>query len=408
MNTSKALTACCLTFLTFLPVGAIAADREFAQLLRPQGSIPDGGVYQQAQGLDAAGMSVRVDRLENQVRNLTGQLEQMQFQNKRLEDQLRKFQEDVEFRFRDNGGKAAPAPRPPASGPGKRSDLNDSGYPVTGDAGGFDSPQLPPSGAGPRVAGRRGDAFDPSLDPNAPGAPRDLGSLPAGSNAAPPPSANPRYAGPLPTGPLAAEGEVDDVDPDAPLDLMRRSTVSPRGPGNGGLVTAGISGAPNDDYGVLPPPQQAPVPRVIAAPPVVPAGPQVATLPSVQPVVDDFELGSAALREGQLEAAEQRFRSYLDKHPKDRFAADATFYLGESYFRRSRPREAAEQYLKVSTDFPKASRAPESLVKLGLSLEKLGAREQACAAFGEVGRKYPTAAPIVKASADREIKRAQC
>jgi tol-pal system protein YbgF len=119
-------------------------------------------------------------------------------------------------------------------------------------------------------------------------------------------------------------------------------------------------------------------------------------------------VGAAALKDGQLDAAEQRFRTYLDKHPKDRLSADATFYLGESYFRRSRPREAAEQYLKVSTDFPKASRAPESLVKLGLSLEKLGAKEQACAAFGEVGRKYPSAAPTVRASAEREIKRAQC
>ena len=174
-------------------------------------------------------------------------------------------------------------------------------------------------------------------------------------------------------------------------------------------------GAPAPSY---PPSQpQPPAPRVIAAPASVPAmgpsaaqaaGQQVASIPAAQPASDDFELGAAALKDGQLEAAEQRFRSYLDKHPNDRLSADATFFLGESYFRRSRAREAAEQYLKVSTDFPKASRAPESLVKLGLSLEKLGAKEQACAAFGEVGRKYPSAGSTVRASAEREIKRAQC
>ena len=42
------------------------------------------------------------------------------------------------------------------------------------------------------------------------------------------------------------------------------------------------------------------------------------------------------------------------------------------------------------------------------SLEQLGAKEQACAAWGEVGRKYPNAAATIKASADREQKRAQC
>ena len=59
-------------------------------------------------------------------------------------------------------------------------------------------------------------------------------------------------------------------------------------------------------------------------------------------------------------------------------------------------------------DFPRAPRAPESLVKLGLSLEKLGAKEQACAAFGEVGRKYPASPVSVRASAERESKRVQC
>ena len=44
---------------------------------------------------------VRVDRLENKLRSMTGQIEQLQFQNKRLEDALRKMQQDVDFRFQD-------------------------------------------------------------------------------------------------------------------------------------------------------------------------------------------------------------------------------------------------------------------------------------------------------------------
>jgi tol-pal system protein YbgF len=115
-----------------------------------------------------------------------------------------------------------------------------------------------------------------------------------------------------------------------------------------------------------------------------------------------------ALKGGQFESAEEAFKTFLRKHPKDRLVADATFYLGESYYKRQRSREAAENYLKVSTDYEKSSRAPEALLKLGLSLEKLGAREQACAAYGEVGRKYPTASASLRASAERESKRSQC
>ena len=403
MNTSKFLAVSCFSLVTALA----AASPVQAQLLRPQGSIPDGN-YQQAQGLDAAGLSVRLDRLENQVRSQNGQIEQLQFQIKRLEDQLRKFQQDVEFRFQETGGKGGPARQPaPAPAPGRRTDLNENGYQVLGQGGvPVDAaPPAPTVGTG-RFAGRRGDAFDPSTDPDAPGAPRDLGSLPAGANAAPPPL-NARVGGPLPTGPL---DDLDDMDPNAPLDLMRHPSAGmPRGPVTAGLGQSSLGLNPQPAPQLAPP--AGPAPRVIPAPAIAggpAAGQSVATIPPAAAPVDEYELGAAALKDGQYEAAEQRFRSYLEKHPKDRLAADATFYLGESYFRRSRPREAAEQYLKVSTDFPKAVRAPESLLKLGLSLEKLGAKEQACAAYGEVGRKYPGAAGTVRASADREIKRAQC
>jgi TolA-binding protein len=42
-----------------------------------------------------------------------------------------------------------------------------------------------------------------------------------------------------------------------------------------------------------------------------------------------------------------------------------------TYFQRSRPREAAEQYLKVTTDYAKSQRAPESMVRLGQTLAAL-------------------------------------
>jgi tol-pal system protein YbgF len=139
-----------------------------------------------------------------------------------------------------------------------------------------------------------------------------------------------------------------------------------------------------------------------------PTGPTVASIAPPTGPRDEFDIANASLKDGHYEAAETGFRTFLQKFPKDRLAADATFYLGESFYRRSRPREAAEQYFKVSTDFSKSPRAPEALLKLGMSLEKLGAREQACAAFGEVGRKYPNASTALRTSAERESKRAQC
>ena len=69
---------------------------------------------------DAADAIVRLGRLENQVRQISGQIEQLQFENRQLKDQLRKFQEDVEFRFQEGrgggrGGAGQPGRRDAAS-----------------------------------------------------------------------------------------------------------------------------------------------------------------------------------------------------------------------------------------------------------------------------------------------------
>jgi tol-pal system protein YbgF len=357
-------------FVTLVSAPLLAPAQ--AQLL-PPGGIPggqDGYMQAQAQGQDAAGLLLRIDRLENQVRTLTGQVEQSQFQVKRLEDTLRKFQQDVELRFQDASGRPAARPAPaPAPNGQRRGDL----APETG--------AEPPLAAEqpPLRTARRGDAFDPTAEPTAPGAPRQLGTLsvdpaaPAGRSSGP-------YAGPLGT----------DTDPDAPLDLLQRGS---------GPRSSALSSGPE----VI----QAP-PQVGRAPQADSAGPTMASIAPPAGPREEFDLASSSLKDGHYEAAETGFRTFLQKYPKDRLAADATFNLGESFYRRSRPREAAEQYFKVSTDFARSARAPEALIKLGLSLEKLGAREQACAAYSEVGRKYPNTSTALRTTAERESKRAQC
>ena len=87
---------------------------------------------------------------------------------------------------------------------------------------------------------------------------------------------------------------------------------------------------------------------------------------------------------------------------------EAMYWLGESYLQRNRPREAAEQFLNVSTEHPSAPRAPDALLRLGVALNALGARDRACAVFAELDRKYPQAAPAVKQGSEREQKRAKC
>ena len=344
-----------------------------AQLFnRPPGGVQGGDPYQHGAN-DPAALMLRIERLENQLRSLTGQLEESQFHNRRLEDQVRRLQ-DAGM----SGGDPAAARGTP---PQRRSEGFEPA-PTPGLRARGDALELPP----PASARGRGDAFDPSQNPGAPGAPRVLGSMDRRAS----------LSGPL--GDPVIEDSPYEADPSAPLDLL-----NPRRPG---------ARAPMAQPQPLPPlPEPAPVrpqPRQQAAVPVDPApNAPASTLPPLGPR-EQLDASNVALRAGELERAETGYKEFLKLYPTSRLAAEATFSLGDVYARRGRHRDAAEQFLKVTTDFPKASQAASSLHRLGQSLERLGAKEQACAAWAEVPRKYPSAPQSIRSAAERDIKRASC
>jgi tol-pal system protein YbgF len=137
-------------------------------------------------------------------------------------------------------------------------------------------------------------------------------------------------------------------------------------------------------------------------------GQRVATLPPSNSPKDNFDLAYGYVQRRDYALAEDGFRSFLERFPNDRLAADAQFWLGESLFQRKLFRDAAEAFLTVSTKYETAAKAPEALLRLGQSLAALGEKEAGCASFGEVLRKYPRASVSVKQGVDREQKRAHC
>ena len=315
------------SFCVILCTGNVRAEQAYffaleqnwhvAQMASPPADVPG----EQTSESQAAAFVLRIDRLENELRRANGAIEQLQNQQRRLEDQLKRFQDDVEFRLSGSHGAAPTLESGPTAKPVKKS-----------------------------------DAFDPTSDPNAVGAPRPIGTA-------------------QPSAPLAkAPAQVG-----APLDLSRG------GPAPGGQI------------GTSPAPAPAQTPPVIAGIAPTPDGPR-----------EEYNAALEAYRLGQYEQAEQQFRGFVAKNAGNRLVPDAVFYIGETLFQRSRPREAAEQYLKLSTDYSKSTRAPEGLLRLGQSLAALGSNDQACATFGEVARRYPNAAASVRRNAEREMQKDHC
>ena len=304
---------------------------------------------------DASDVVVRLSQLEEQMRQMSGKIEELEFENRQLRDQLKRFQEDAEYRFQE-GGKTgglaatprAPAPAAPAAPPRQI-------------AMGAPPAALPaPAPPAPRGGNGRSDAFDPDAQPGAPGAPRQLGSADGG---APPPG--PRR--------LPPQGGIME-DPDAP-----------RGAGTP-LDLGGGPGAPA--------PTRSPQSSIAST--------------GTDSVKADYDNAYAYIQQRQYEQAEMGFRSFLQSHPRSKLVSDATYWLGESYLQRARYRDAAEQFLKITTSYGGSSKGPEGMFKLGVSLRGLGANDQACATFAEVGHKYPAARPALLKEVQREQQRSKC
>jgi tol-pal system protein YbgF len=330
---------------------------------------------------DDADPEMRIQQLENQLRQLTGQNEELQYRNRQLEDHLRMLQGGAQAApagqpaIGQAGGVAQPgmaqpsmnqpgmiqpgvgqpaiaAAPPPQPSPGYRQPAYE-GQQIAAPAPIIQEPAEGPQGQ----RRRRGDAFDPTQNPNAPGAPRSLGG------------------GQLPVAAEAPVGAPGGRGPGEPLDLAN-------------------TGAPAAM------PQTAPRPTG--------AGPALATLPPSATPRDEFDLGIGYMQRKDYALAEETMRGFAQKYPSDPLMADSQYWLGESYFQRQKYREAAEAFLGVTTKFDKSAKAPDALLRLGQSLAALKEKEAACAALGEVLRKYPRASSGVKQAVDREQKRDKC
>lgn len=120
-----------------------------------------------------------------------------------------------------------------------------------------------------------------------------------------------------------------------------------------------------------------------------------------------YERSYESLLRRQFGDAEVGFRGFLEQHRGHSLAGNAQYWLGETYYVQGDYKQAAQAFLSGYRDFPKSRKAADSLLKLGLSLNRLGQKEQACAAYMQVGSQFPKAAEAKK-RAQSEIKRAGC
>ncbi len=137
------------------------------------------------------------------------------------------------------------------------------------------------------------------------------------------------------------------------------------------------------------------------------AEPEAGSLPSGS-AQEQYNSAFNLLRQGDYANAEKGFVQFLKAHPSDALAANAQYWMGESLYVRNKFKEAAVAFAEGYQKFPKSGKAPDSLLKLSLSLSAMKANEDACAALGELLGKYKDASATTRRRAEQEKNRLKC
>jgi tol-pal system protein YbgF len=256
--------------------------------------------------------SLRLGRLEEQLRALNGQIEQLQFQNKTLQEQLQKMQEDAEFRFQQlEGGKkggssSRPSPRAQITSPTPERRLTEAGQP----------PQL-----------------------GAP--PRNLGQLPADA-----------AGNPMNSAPGAVEQPLEPL-PEMPPDAGGPSKTKSAN------VTA-RSGSPEDQYDLA-------YGYMLrgdyekaedAFKDYLSDNPKHANASKAQ-----YWLGEAQYQRRQYKAAAESFLKVYNEHPDSEKAPESLLRLGMSLKALGQKEAACATFAEVSNKYPKSSQAVKKRVQ---------------------------------------------
>ena len=132
---------------------------------------------------------------------------------------------------------------------------------------------------------------------------------------------------------------------------------------------------------------------------------------SILPESDEesqYEYAINLLKQGDYETAEKAFTEFISIGDDKNYLSNSHFWLAETYYVRENFKDAAKNYLNLYQTFPNANKAPDALLKLGISLVNMQQKEQGCITFMQLQESYPEANSSIIDRSNLELKRNGC
>lgn len=196
------------------------------------------------------------------------------------------------------------------------------------------------------------------------------------------------------------KGRVDKLvaDVDFRLSALERATVA-------GTAAPAADGSIPGEQGVARAAEQQPASAPARSAAVTTQEP---VLPNGTPVEQYEHALSLLMISSRYDTAEQAFQQFLEKNANHPLAANAQYWLGETFYVRKNYADAAAAFIEGYTRYPNAPKAPDNLLKLGMSLAALNNTDDACASFAELTTRFPAADSRLLQQANQQRQKLEC
>ena len=127
-----------------------------------------------------------------------------------------------------------------------------------------------------------------------------------------------------------------------------------------------------------------------------------------KPAKEQYEFAVSFMKIGDYETAEFALKEFIDKNKDHDLAGSAQYWYGETFRIRQLYSDAATAYLDGYQNYPKSSKAPDNLLKLGITMVQLGEKDQGCKMISGIKKEYQKANKSVLQKAQYEQKKFKC
>ena len=127
-----------------------------------------------------------------------------------------------------------------------------------------------------------------------------------------------------------------------------------------------------------------------------------------KPALEQYEFAVSFMKIGDYETAEFALKEFIEKNKDHDLAGSAQYWYGETFRIRQLYSDAATAYLDGYQNYPKSKKAPDNLLKLGITMVQLGEKDQGCKMISGLKKEYPKASKSVLQKAQYEQKKFKC